>query len=150
MPHNPTPQPTRGGAPSLSIRRACLLFIACAFCFCSKRDNDWWVGVWRLDVEHTKSMMKAHNQPRLNQLAIEMGCVLNGNSDYIITTDKIGIMMGGRLVAVPYSMLRRDSNSSVVLLVDETTNTLCLQDGFLISKIPGENSKDAEYYYRRK
>jgi hypothetical protein len=95
-------------------------------------------------------MMKVQNQPTLNRLAIEMGCALNGNSDYIMTRDQVGIMMGGRLVGVPYTVLRRDSNSSVVLLVNETTNTMCLQDGFLISKIPGENSRDAEYYYRHK
>lgn len=126
-----------------------MLFIALSLCSCSKKE-EWWVGTWRLDAEYTKSMMEAHKQPPLNRLAIEMGCKLNGNSDYIITEDQIGIKMGGRFVGGSYSVIRRDSDSSVVVLFGDTTNTMCWQDGFLISKVPGQNSEDAEYYYKRK
>jgi hypothetical protein len=129
--------------------RIFLWLIAFVFCSCSNKES-WWVGTWRLDVEQTKSMMKVHNQPSINRLSIEMGCALNGNSDYVITTNQIGIMIGGRLAGVPYSVLRRDSESSVVLLVSQRTNTLCWENGYLVQKLPGENSRDVEYYYRRK
>jgi hypothetical protein len=131
------------------MRRICIILATFLLCSCSKREN-WYVGTWQLDVVHTKAMMEAHGQPPLNRLAIEMGCKLNGNSDYIITTNQLGIMMGGTFVGSPYSVIRRNPDSSVVILFGDTTNTMCWQSGFLVLKVPGDQSREAEYYYRRK